>query len=236
MAAPRGLTGALQSLSISRPCIRNLPSIRPHSSPFSTSSVVLGGPISRLRRERAQQKLKRAKARAEELRIQREARADPVIGHSTPFTSSLLRSREILAQPGVAAHTRAGEEDWPLLTNFGISSEDALTLTAGVKAAEQRRLENRPSRGFWMNTTDGFLYDNQYDKTMDDKEFLELTEAKKKEAMARLIDLTNANSKAILDANLEKAILHFGRHEGDTGSPEVQGSSQIKRRLTKLEY
>jgi hypothetical protein len=57
--------------------------------------------------------------------------------------------------------------------------------------------------------------------------FLEQTEiedAKKREAVARVIDLTNANSRAVIAANLDKAIIHFGRHEGDTGSPEVQGS------------
>jgi hypothetical protein len=216
MSVPRGLTTSLNSLRIS-PCIRA--PLQP-SSPFSTTAIALGGPISRLRRERAQAKLRKAKARAEELRIQREARSDPVIGHSTPFTSSLLRPREILGQSGIGAHTRSGEEDWPLLTNFGISAEDALTLTSSAKAAERRRLESRPP---WSHISDRFLYDNESQKRKEDIEDHERNEVKKKEAMARLIDLTNGNSKAIINANMEKAILHFGRHEGDTGSPEVQG-------------
>ena len=53
---------------------------------------------------------------------------------------------------------------------------------------------------------------------------LESVEARKHEVMARLIDLANGNSRAVFNANLEKAMLHFGRHDGDTGSPEVQGS------------
>src|SRR5208282_1953244 len=128
MATSRGLTTALSSLSISPLCIRN---IAPRISHFSTTTVVLGGPITRMRRERTQAKLKRAKARAEELRLQREARADPIVGHPTEFTKSLLRPREILAQPGIASHTRA-EENWPMLTSFGISSDDALTLAVGA--------------------------------------------------------------------------------------------------------
>jgi ribosomal protein S15 len=235
MAAPRSLTASFQSLHISRPCIRNISPVICRSSPFSTTSIALGGPVSRLRRERAHQKLRKAKARAEELRIQRAARADPVIGRSTSFTSSLLRPREILAQPGVAAHTRSGEEDWPLLTNFGINSEDALTLSRGAKEAGRRRLETRQSSfgrgGLWNNASDGFLYDNEEDKRMAERENLERDEAKKKEAMARLIDLTNSNSKAVMNANMEKAILLFGRHEGDTGSPEVQGSLGCGRML-----
>jgi hypothetical protein len=107
------------------------------------------------------------------------------------------------------------------LTNFGVSSEDALTLSQGAKAAEQRRLE---TGGFTMKLTrrQSLLYDSSREAIAQFTEHLDKDDAKKREAMARVIDLTNANSKAVIDANLEKAILHFGRHEGDTGSPEVQ--------------
>jgi hypothetical protein len=68
-----------------------------------------------------------------------------------------------------------------------------------------------------------FLYDSSREAVAQYLEHVDKDDAKKREAMARVIDLTNANSKAVIDANLEKAILHFGRHDGDTGSPEVQG-------------
>jgi hypothetical protein len=189
---------------------------------FSTTPIAHGGPIKRLRRERANAKLRKAKARAEELRIQREARADPVIGHATAFTKSLLRPRQILAQPGIAAHTRAGEEDWPLLTNFGISSDDALTLSQGAKVAEKQRLESG-RKVFTLTQNQRLLYDSPNEAMARFLEQNEIEDAKKREAVARVIDLTNANSSAVIAANLEKAIIHFGRHEGDTGSPEVQG-------------
>lgn len=222
MATARSLLTSFSFLSISPSCLRNIVPKGAQITHFSTTPVARGGPISRLRRERANAKLRKAKSRAEELRIQRKARSDPVIGHSTAFTESLLRPRQVLAQPGIAAHTRAGEEDWPLLTNFGVSSEDALTLSQGAKAAEQRRLE---IRGFQMKLTqrERFLYDSSREAVTQFLEHIDTDDAKKREAMARVIDLTNANSKAVIDANLEKAILHFGRHDGDTGSPEVQG-------------
>ena len=223
MATPRGLASSFSSLSISTRCLRNLPRKPVQVSPFSTSRISLGGPIARYRRERAHQKLKRAKERAIELKIQREARADPVIGHATPFTSSLLRYTEVLAKHGVESHTRAGEENWPLLTNFGISTEDTLTLTQGAKHAEIKRLKaQRPVK---FSSEQKFLFDAKESSFMEQGlRNLESLEARKHEVMARLIDLANGNSRAVFNANLEKAMLHFGRHDGDTGSPEVQGS------------
>ena len=56
-------------------------------------------------------------------------------------------------------------------------------------------------------------------------EELEKEDARKRGVMAKLIDLSNSSTKGIMNANAEKAIIHFARHEGDTGSPEVQGPS-----------
>src|SRR5579859_4496760 len=162
MATPRGLASSFSSLSISTRCLRNLPHKPVQASPFSTSRIAFIGPIARYRRERAHQKLKKAKERAIELKIQREARADPVIGHATPFTSSLLRYTEILAKHGVESHTRAGEENWPLLTNFGISSDDTLTLAQGAKDAEIKRLKAQK-----LSSERKFLYDEKNSSFMD---------------------------------------------------------------------
>ena len=123
----------------------------------------------------------------------------------------------------VESHTRAGEENWPLLTNFGISTEDTLTLTQGAKHAEIKRLKaQRPGK---FSSEQKFLFDAKESSFMEQGlRNLESLEARKHEVMARLIDLANGNSRAVFNANLEKALLHFGRHDGDTGSPEVQGS------------
>ena len=102
-----------------------------------------------------------------------------------------------------------------------------MTLTEGARNAGRRRLESRypvgKKKGKLNNTMDKYLYENELDKRRGEMEQHEKDEVKKREAMSRLIDLANGNSRAIINANLEKAILHFGRHEGDTGSPEVQG-------------
>jgi len=225
MATIRGLTSSFVALSISSSCIRKasqrvLPKLN-----FSTSGAALGGPISRLRRERAQAKLRKAKARAEELRIQREAKADPIIGHETEFTKSLLRHREILANDSNAVHSRSTEDNWPILTNFGIGSEDSMTLAVAAAAVEKRKLNYgllmRPSSTSVLTkkiSDDEFMgvYQGQL-------EGLNKNDEKRREVMARLIDLTNSGSKSVMAANKGKALLHFARFEGDTGSPEVQG-------------
>jgi ribosomal protein S15 len=224
MATSRGLSSALSSLSISSCCLRNVPSKPVQSLPFSTSRIALGGPIARYRRERAHQKLKKAKERAIELKIQRSARADPVLGHVTEFTSSLLRPREILSKPGGESHTRSGEDNWPMLTNFGISSEDTLTLSQAAKDAEARRLKAQGVVKRTFSKQDQFLF-NAPDMTTMEGRLMELEDkdARKREVMAKLIDLANANSKAVIGANKEKARVQFSRHDGDTGSTEVQG-------------
>ena len=236
MATSRRLTTAMSSLSISSPscCIRNHASIPLQLSHFSTTPIRLGGPVTRMRRERIQAKLRKSKARAEQLRIERAARADPIIGHSTPFTKSLLRPREILAQSGTGVttaqhHTRSGPSNWPLLTNFGIGSEDSLTLAVGAKVAERKRVE----KGNMLDNSDNnvstwtgenkILYHDVSDIIISKMKALEKEDMQKKEVMSRILDLTNGNSKAVINANIEKAIIHFARHEGDTGSPEVQG-------------
>jgi hypothetical protein len=225
MATSRGLTSKLTCLSISPPCLRNLSPQSFQTSHFSTTPITLAGPITRLRRERAAIRLKASKARANQLREQRESRADPIQGHSTPFTDSLLRPREILAQPGVAAHTRSPDNNWPLLTNFGISGEDSLLLAEGTKAAFLKRLDDADLEDpkTW-SSTDKVAYETAIEKRESMKPVLEVQDERKRDVMARLMDLTNANSGDVIAANLEKAIIHFGRHEGDTGSSEVQGS------------
>ena len=108
-----------------------------------------------------------------------------------------------------------------MLTNWGISSEDSLTLAVGAKAAEERRLKS--GNVVTWGSGDKILYNNVDDIIASKLEIQDKEDKQKREVMARLLDLTNANSKAVIRANLEKAIIHFARHEGDTGSSEVQG-------------
>lgn len=50
------------------------------------------------------------------------------------------------------------------------------------------------------------------------------TEKTKVEALQKIVGLQNANAKAVQIWNVHKAIDWFKLKEGDTGSPEVQGS------------
>jgi hypothetical protein len=112
------------------------------------------------------------------------------------------------------------------LTNFKIGRDDALTLAIGAKAAEKRRLDKgiiRMEDDSKWNATERVLFQDPDEARGSNLQVWEEEDRLKREAMARLIDLTNANSKAVISANVETAVSHFGRFEGDTGSPEVQG-------------
>lgn len=227
MTSSRSITTSFAGLSISPVCIRQTPRGLFQKSNFSTSPVILIGPIARLRRERAEAKLRKAKARAEQLRIQREAKADPVIGCETEFTKSLLRYRDILANDANGLNSRFGEYNWPVLTNFGIGSDDALKLAFAAKDAEKRRLAGKISSGEMSQQPGGLRgSDDLYEKQ---EKLAEEDGKRKREVMARLIDLTNATSRSVMAANKEKALIHFARFEGDTGSPEVQGCVKYRK-------
>jgi len=115
---------------------------------------------------------------------------------------------------------------WPALTNFGLSSEESLTLAIGAKAAEIERFE-REGMGlggrlelsgaaqFWMGMEGRNVREV---KTNEIRRLYEL----KREVMARLVDMTNACSSDITNVNIQNAVRYFARDERDTGSPEVQ--------------
>jgi hypothetical protein len=48
-------------------------------------------------------------------------------------------------------------------------------------------------------------------------------EQQKADIVKQIVSLQNANAKAIQLWNVQRCIDWFGRKEGDTGSPEVQG-------------
>ena len=222
MAPPRSLTKALSSLSLNthpQPCIRQ----------FSTTSPVLTGPLVRIRRERIATKLKRSKARAAELASDRAARANPILTRPTPFSESLLKPKEILAQPGNASHSRTEELAWPALANFGMSSEESLTLAIGAKAAEIERIE-REEKEVGKNVVSSGVAQFWRGMEVGDEKEVKMNEIRrmdevKREVMARLVDMTNACSRDIAKVNIQNAVRYFGRDERDTGSPEVQSGT-----------
>jgi hypothetical protein len=225
MTSIRSLTNTFNSLSIKSSWIHSV-SQKFQTSAFSTTSAVLGGPNRRLRREKARAKKRKAKARAEELRIQRSAKSDPVLSHQTQFTKSLLCPRQLLSRLTAQSHSRSGDRwDWPLLTNWGISSDDALTLSVGAQAAGLKRIYQDGQTNWDVN--DQVLYGNRDNNLVSALRqralLLDKDDKKKRGATAKVLDLINSNSKSIMKANLERALAYFGRREGDTGSPEAQG-------------
>ena len=103
-----------------------------------------------------------------------------------------------------------------------------MTLSVAARKAEEHRLETireRLNKESWnrLSNSEKVFHDRSQEGFTPQIANLEKEDEKKRAAMSRLMDLTNANSKAVIAANREKAMMHFAQHQGDTGSPEVQG-------------
>jgi len=112
--------------------------------------------------------------------------------------------------------------------NFGITSDDAMTLSVAAHKAVEHRLKTeeelaRTKPWDQLSNQEKILGDYSPDRFRDQIASLVRQDEKKRTAMSRLMDLTNANSSAVIAANREKAMNYFARHQADTGSPEVQG-------------
>lgn len=138
----------------------------------------------------------------------------------------------VLVSPGGASHSRVGPDNWPALTNFGMPSEDSILLSSAARVAEEKRLEamrEKVKSENWdrLSHSEKIFYDDSDRAYLPQLEKLVQEDEKKQVAMSRLLDLTNANSSAVVAANREKAKAYFRKHEADTGSTEVQGYYSI---------
>lgn len=94
--------------------------------------------------------------------------------------------------------------------NFGLNADTASLLTETLPAVSSMR---------------SILGGEVSNDTIREKrvENAEKEEAEKRERLLRIVDLRNAGAKGIEVENTRRIVEAFGRKEGDTGSPEVQG-------------
>jgi small subunit ribosomal protein S15 len=106
----------------------------------------------------------------------------------------------------------------PKYFNFGLDEAAASQLVSDLPAISA--MSDFLTEGA---TLDDALVRNKADAA-------QARELEKRNRLVRLIDLRNSGSKGIEVENKRRIIRAFGRAEGDTGSPEVQGESHDRLR------
>jgi len=94
--------------------------------------------------------------------------------------------------------------------NFGLAKEDAEQLSTILPLVSAQRI--------------ALGGPHEFGAAMEKRaQAAEELEQEKRDKLMRIIDLRNANAKGIEVENTRRIVNAFGRAEGDTGSPEVQG-------------
>lgn len=166
--------------------------------------------------------------------------ADPVLGYglgrdqvweSSELKSLLLSREEVWGEtvkvvPGegglrgaaTSATGAAAAEDpafpttgyTPKEFNFGLARADAEQLSSILPLVSAQRV-----------ALDG---PHEFGAAVERRaQAAEEEESDKRDKLMRIVDLRNANAKGIDVENTRRIVHAFGRKEGDTGSPEVQG-------------
>ncbi|OMJ20018.1 putative 37S ribosomal protein S28, mitochondrial [Smittium culicis] len=179
------------------------------SRSFNTSQIVFakkskkGAEINKARLE----KIQKEKESAEQLKKLKD----------TPFLNSLLKANEIFKSTVSPSYADSA----------ATRSSQVLGEIEGSKAHENVFLGNITSEeaDLVLNNAP----DASIDFTMRNKVSLidsnQINLAKtQSEISRRVISVSNQNAKAVLNHNIQLAIKHFARTEGDTASPEVQAA------------
>lgn len=113
------------------------------------------------------------------------------------------------SSPGTATTQRYT----PKLFNFGLDAQTAEQLSTVLPATSALRA----TLGDQSTGVDAVLLE-RFERASD-------AEERKRDALMRIVDLRNADSKGIEVENTRRIAATFGRTPGDTASPEVQGAS-----------
>ncbi|GAA5826258.1 hypothetical protein JCM11251_007227 [Rhodosporidiobolus azoricus] len=208
------LTACSSSAFISSP-------LSPKSRPFSASA-----PSQESRAKRKTRLVRKANlAKKEQITRQHQlARPDPVFGfakgNEALWDKSLLKSI-LLTKEDVwgttvsdpsSAPSSSSSNYTPQLFNFGLTSETAQQLSETLPATAALR----STLGNQSTSVDAVMLSRFEDATA--------AEQQKRDALMRIIDLRNADSKGIEVENTRRIVAAFGRVPGDTASPEVQAA------------
>ncbi|GAA5996952.1 mitochondrial 37S ribosomal protein uS15m MRPS28 [Rhodotorula paludigena] len=210
------------------------------SQPRSFSTSAPAGE-SRARRKTRLVRKANLEKKAQLVRQHEQSRPDPVLGFAkgndalwdkSLLKSVLLNRDEVWAQPAqadatgagadAAARGTAGAEGYtPELYNFGLDAQTAEQLSSVLPATAALR----STLGDQATSVDAIMLERFETATT--------REEAKRDALMRIVDLRNADSKGIEVENTRRIVATFGRTPGDTASPEVQ-SAILTMRIRSL--
>ncbi|BGP45330.1 hypothetical protein JCM10450v2_001148 [Rhodotorula kratochvilovae] len=184
---------------------------------------------SRARRKTRLVRKANLEKKASLIRQHDQARPDPVLGYAkgnddlwdnSRLKSILLRREEVwgdVQQVDGAGLSEAqggdgAERYTPKLFNFGLDAQTAEQLSSVLPATAALRA----TLGDGATAVDAVLLE-RFERASD-------AEDRKRDALMRIVDLRNADSKGIEVENTRRIVATFGRTPGDTASPEVQAA------------
>ncbi|GAA6047974.1 hypothetical protein JCM3770_006451 [Rhodotorula araucariae] len=191
------------------------------SRPFATSAPAQE---SRARRKTRLVRKANLEKNASLVRQHAHVRPDPVLGYahgnddlwnSCRLNSILLNRQDVwgdVVQVDGAAPDRSAERYTPKLFNFGLDQATAEHLSSVLPATAALRA----TLGDGATTVDAVLLE-RFERATDQED-------RKRDALMRIVDLRNADSKGIEVENTRRIVAAFGRTPGDTASPEVQAA------------
>ncbi|GAA5860420.1 hypothetical protein JCM3774_000413 [Rhodotorula dairenensis] len=168
--------------------------------------------------------------KAQLVRQHEQTRPDPVLGYApgnqdlwdkSLLKQILLRKEDVWAgtsPAGTSTGTASSADDagsdhyTPKLFNFGLTAETAQQLSEVLPATSALR-----STLGDQATSVGSVLVERFDAATR-------AELDKRDALMRIVDLRNADSKGIEVENTRRIVAAFGRAPGDTASPEVQAA------------
>ncbi|GAA5854462.1 hypothetical protein JCM9279_006615 [Rhodotorula babjevae] len=135
-------------------------------------------------------------------------------------SSSTSSSATILNEQGQSSSSSSSststERYTPKLFNFGLDAHTAEQLSTVLPATSALRATLSDSEGGAPSSVDAVVLE-RFERATD-------AEERKRDALMRIVDLRNADSKGIEVENTRRIAAAFGRSPGDTASPEVQAA------------
>ncbi|GAA5912022.1 hypothetical protein JCM6882_002009 [Rhodosporidiobolus microsporus] len=215
------LAAACSSFASSSSSSAALPTVQ--SRPFSQSA-----PAQESKARRRTRLVRKANLQKKDQLVRQHQleRPDPVFGYAKGnealWDNSLLKSILLTkdevwgttaADPSSPSSTPSSSSDYtPKLFNFGLSPEQAQQLSETLPATSALR----STLGNQSTSVDAVMLSRFEDATA--------AEQQKRDALMRIVDLRNADSKGIEVENTRRIVAAFGRVPGDTASPEVQAA------------
>ncbi|OLL24015.1 putative 37S ribosomal protein S28, mitochondrial [Neolecta irregularis DAH-3] len=167
---------------------------------------------------------KNQERRAEILKKKHENKSDPIFGVKTAFTETLFRQSDLYSfsveKTDGALPVNYIPQYWPNHTSWIRGATDAGKTFEACKFAKALRfdpLQEEIDKSVTSAAKDDLGIVGDLRTVFD-------SESNKRDAIGRIMDLRNSNTKTLRLRNIQLAIERFSRKPGDTGSPEVQAA------------